>query len=249
MTDSEIAEQIGAAAEASTVETPTPTRTSRRFEYLLQDNQYDIVFLMERARRIGYDLFVEERDERAAEADARTSGRRRPCTTPTYRLTYGRSLIEFQPELTTANQVGKVTVRGWDAVQEEGSTYTATRERARDQGRRRDAAARTRSTSRSSSEGEIVATKPVESEAEAQHAGDRDPRADRQGHGQGHRLGRACPTSAPAACSRSTALGERFSGRYFVDSHHPHHRRQRLHDAVRVPAGGGLRHAAARTAS
>ena len=29
---------------------------------------------------------------------------------PSYRLTHGKSLIEFQPELTTANQVAKVTL-------------------------------------------------------------------------------------------------------------------------------------------
>ncbi len=56
---------------------------------------------------------------RAVEPRPSSSTSRRPrCTTPTYRLTYGKSLIEFQPELTTANQVGKVTVRGWDALQQ-----------------------------------------------------------------------------------------------------------------------------------
>jgi phage protein D len=32
----------------------------------------------------------------------------------TYLLEWGKSLIRFQPTLTTANQVGSVTVRGWD---------------------------------------------------------------------------------------------------------------------------------------
>ena len=49
---------------------------------------------------------------------------------------------------------------------------------------------------------------------------------------------RACPTPRRQRASRSTALGERFSGRYFVTVDHPHHRRQRLHHPVRVPPRG-----------
>ncbi len=42
---------------------PSRRRSARSsYDYLLQDNEYDIVFLLERARRIGYDLFVEEGD-------------------------------------------------------------------------------------------------------------------------------------------------------------------------------------------
>ena len=38
---------------------------------------------------------------------------------PTYQLSYGRTLIEFQPTLSVANQVSEVTVRGWDPVKGE----------------------------------------------------------------------------------------------------------------------------------
>ena len=31
-----------------------------KLDYVIQDNRMDVVFLVERARRIGYDLFVEE---------------------------------------------------------------------------------------------------------------------------------------------------------------------------------------------
>ena len=45
----------------------------------------------------------------------------------TYRVTYGRSLIQFQPSFSTAMQVGKVTVRGWNNVTKEAITATVTR--------------------------------------------------------------------------------------------------------------------------
>ncbi|MCA9911078.1 MAG: phage late control D family protein, partial [Anaerolineae bacterium] len=93
----------GKESEAATLELP----------YVLQDNQFDIIFLMERARRISYDIFVEEDPPRKSILHFEPSDsvqRRR------YDLKYGKSLIQFTPTLTTKDQVNKVTVKGWDAV-------------------------------------------------------------------------------------------------------------------------------------
>lgn len=76
-------------------------------EYIFQHNQYDIVFLLERARTIGYELYYDpvikklvfERSEKADTA---------------YKLEWGKSLINFRPTLTTANQVTEVVVIGWN---------------------------------------------------------------------------------------------------------------------------------------
>ena len=69
--------------------TQPPSAARSSYEYLFQDNEYDIIFLLERARRIGYDLFVEEGDEPAPAA--RTSARR-PASRgpPTSSTTAGR---------------------------------------------------------------------------------------------------------------------------------------------------------------
>jgi uncharacterized protein len=74
-------------------------------------NQYDIVFLLERARRRGYDMYLEDEgptptlyfglSENAASA-------------PVYQLEWGKSLVNFRPTLSTADQISSVTVRGWD---------------------------------------------------------------------------------------------------------------------------------------
>ncbi len=93
--------------KAPVVETPVAHR--------LQDNQYDIVFLMGLARDYGYELIVEE----AGGTTALAFGPPSPSARPTYRLAYGRSLIEFQPTLSMANQVSEVEVRGWDSVKGE----------------------------------------------------------------------------------------------------------------------------------
>ncbi len=218
MTDSQIAEQIAAAAQGRQSR-PDASTDEPRFNYLIQDNQYDIIFLMERARRVGYDLFVEERKDGQSSRDrASSTSRRRRCTTPTYRLTYGKSLIEFQPELTTANQVGKVTVRGWDACARKPIIYTATRDELEGQGRRRPRRpGRDREVDRA--EGR-----------DRRHQAGREPRRRRASWRS--RSSRA----SPRTWSRRTGsvpglpdlragtvleidgLGDRFSGRYFVAS-------------------------------
>src|SRR5690606_22245574 len=110
-------------------------RDEEPYEYILQDNQYDIIFLMERARRIGYDLFVREPHGNGASGTSTlyfgpSSTRQRV----TYELVYGETLNEFSPDLTTANQVGRVTVRSWDNVRRRAITFTATRDMLRTRG-------------------------------------------------------------------------------------------------------------------
>jgi uncharacterized protein len=107
--DSEIAREIAQRVNAD-IEAPN-LDNEPVYDYLLQENQYDIVFLMNRARRIGYDLFVVE----GGDSPSLWFGPSLDVRDVTYKLTYGRSLVQFDPTLTTARQVGKVTVRGWDA--------------------------------------------------------------------------------------------------------------------------------------
>ena len=84
----------------------------------MQKNEYDIVFLLTRARRHGYVVFVEEFEEKGQKqkrlyfgpSEGKTPGER----DVTYVLEWGKSLVQFKPTLTTANQIGSVTVRGWN---------------------------------------------------------------------------------------------------------------------------------------
>ena len=89
--------------------------------YVAQDNQYDIDFLLSRARRIGYVIFIKEEERE----NGRVTKQRRLYFGPsdanhpgirltTFELRWGASLIDFKPTLTTANQVKSVTVKGWD---------------------------------------------------------------------------------------------------------------------------------------
>lgn len=82
-------------------------------DFIAQDNEYDIDFLLNLARRIGYELVLEEAGNGAPQrlrfGPSAKTGRQAD-----YRLAWGETLIDFKPRLSTARQVAKVTVKGWD---------------------------------------------------------------------------------------------------------------------------------------
>lgn len=106
-------------------------RNLRREEpipYLLINNQFPIVFLMERARDLGYELKIDEATSGTREVFFRfypTSEVKRK----TYILEWGKSLISFQPSLQVANQVAELTVRGWSPQRKKEIKVTVKRSR------------------------------------------------------------------------------------------------------------------------
>jgi phage protein D len=76
------------------------------FDYILQNNISDLDFLLERARRIRYEVRVDGSKlvfRRVANHLAKVAT-----------LEYGKSLREFCPRLTTLAQVDELKVRAWD---------------------------------------------------------------------------------------------------------------------------------------
>lgn len=206
----EIATRLGVTLKSGDASGETP------YKYILQDNQYDIIFLMERARRIGYDLLVEEQGTDGQAAPTVLLFKRSvDVRQVTYQLTYGRSLIEFKPDLTTANQVGEVTVRGWDALNKKKIEYTAKRSQiaVKGVGAQGNQAAIEQSFNQRK---EIVATKPIESQDEAQTLAIRtlEEIAKDMVKGTGSTVG--LTRLRAGSVVQIDGLGQRFSGRYFV---------------------------------
>ncbi len=209
-TDSQVAKTIG---DRLGLDFDPETTNETALAYLFQDNQYDIIFLMERARRIGYDLYV---DEPANGGKPKLTFKRSTSVRQTsYRLSYGKSLIEFQPELTTHNQVGKVIVRGWDPVQKKKIEYTATRDQIKTKGVG-EAGGQGEIDKSFKDKAEIIATKPVESEAEAQRVATEilEGIAKDMVKATGSTVG--LPDLRSGVVLEIDGLGDRFSGRYFV---------------------------------
>ncbi|MGH2412759.1 MAG: phage late control D family protein [Microcystaceae cyanobacterium] len=101
MKDSDIVSQIARARGL----TPKVTDSQVQLEYVLQHNQTDWEFLQERAKRIGYEVVV----------DNKTLYFRlhENTTQKIFTLTREDDLIEFLPRLSTMTQVQQVQVRGW----------------------------------------------------------------------------------------------------------------------------------------
>lgn len=107
-TYAEIAEavcgRLGVKLDAKAAKALSPVRHPS----VIQEGEYDIVFLARLAEQAGYELT-------ASEVGAETVlafGPPAPAARPTYRLSYGRSLVEFTPTLSFANQVSEVVVLG-----------------------------------------------------------------------------------------------------------------------------------------
>jgi uncharacterized protein len=106
---SQIASNLGLTAEVED--------TGVTHEYLLQDNLTDIDFLLERAKRIRYELVIEDGTLHFRKAANDKSKK--------VSLEFGFTLRSFYPRLSTASQVSEVLVQGWDVKTKKAITGRA----------------------------------------------------------------------------------------------------------------------------
>lgn len=216
MTDSQIAKRIAGrlGVEIETKELANETE----YEHLFQDNKFDIIFLLERARRIGYDLYVKEQESQngAGEQPTLVFG---PSTerAVAYELTYGQSLIQFTPTLSAADQVSEVIVRGWDTRKKKKIEKTANRRelKTKEVGSADGSSGIEQAFKQRK---EIIVDKSVESEAEAKELAIETLQriAKEQMTGSGSTVG--LPDLRTGSVIEIGGVGTRFSGRYFVTS-------------------------------
>src|SRR5919205_810481 len=102
MKDSQIADQI--AAELGLRSLVEDTEITH--EYVLQNNLTDIDFLLERARRIGFEVTVKDKTLNFRKA-ATDKGK-------LVSIDFGLTLTSFYPRLNTLGQVSDVVVQGWN---------------------------------------------------------------------------------------------------------------------------------------
>jgi phage protein D len=102
MSDSEIAEKIASVFGLR----KNVDQTEIKYDYVLQNNLSDIDFLLERARRIGFEVSIKDKTlnfrKKANDKDKLVS------------LDFGLTLTAFYPRLNTLSQVSEVVVQGWN---------------------------------------------------------------------------------------------------------------------------------------
>jgi phage protein D len=185
--------------------------------YLEMHNQYPIMFLMQRARDIGYELFVEEQGTNTNRVVIihfrETNGVRRK----TYAIEWGKSLISFQPTVQTANQVSELTVIGWNPQTKAKIEVKVTRKDLAQDGVI-DPTALNITESELSQKSEYVVDHPVQSEDEARMIALRRLRQIAQGlvEARGKTIG--VPDLRSGCKLNIAGLGTRFTGTYLVTS-------------------------------
>lgn len=200
--DSDIAAEMARAADLQAdIET-----TSTVYEHIYQHNQSDLVFLMQRAWRIGYECFVD---------NGKLSFRRPPATAEATMLRWGDDLLSFSPRMTLAEQVDEVLVKDWDAGKQETITGRAQKGRLYPQiGDKKDGA-----TWAGDGFGQgrlVVVDQPVVSQAEADAlaAARLDEISGAFVQAEGYALRR--PDIRAGQMVKLEGLGKRFSGDYLV---------------------------------
>jgi phage protein D len=94
---------------------------------VMQKDQDDLEFLLERAKRVGFDCFIDV--DPSTKKDKlyfiKPKDQRDSTSVDVFAYRWGESLQAFTPKMTVGRQFAKVTVRGWDPRNKERIEYTA----------------------------------------------------------------------------------------------------------------------------
>lgn len=187
-------------------------------EVVYQKNLDDAQFLLQRARRIDYDCFVQvdPNTGRNTLYFQRPRDGRDGEPIRVYELEWGRSLKSFAPTLSSDKQVAKVTVRGWDPRQKKAIIGIATDKDLPPSAMQKPTSGPKLANEKFGGRENLIVDKPVTSEREA-----RDlaisilrERATRFSTGNGTTIG--IPDLRPDDNIEFKGLGARFSGQYRV---------------------------------
>jgi len=115
-----IAARNGLEAEVTEIQVEHPV--------VVQRNQDDLTFLMERAKRIDFDFFLRVNPDTGKDVlwFVSPTDNRDARRTKMYVFEWGKNLINYNTKLTLNDQVASVTVQGWDPTTKEKIFYKAT---------------------------------------------------------------------------------------------------------------------------
>jgi phage protein D len=206
--DSEIAKKIAGRINISIEVSENYTSAETPVDFIFQNNKYDIVFLIERAKTIGYELYFDP-DKKKLIFKPSTQGKK------AYKLDWNRSLLNFRPTLTTANQVSEVKVTGWDPDKKKKVVGTA---------KRKDLDTRPLSATKDikliekslTQKIEIVADRPVHNKEQAKKLAKETLERIAKGMVKASGSTVGLPSLRAGTYLEIGELGELFSGRYYV---------------------------------
>ncbi len=115
MKDSDIASSIASSINL----TPMVEDTATVHPYIFQNNQSNYEFLLERTKRIGYEILVEDKNFIYRKSKEKE--------TPEITLEFGKDIQSFSAQIKTLTEGSSVKVRGWDIKNKKAITSTASK--------------------------------------------------------------------------------------------------------------------------
>jgi uncharacterized protein len=234
--DSDIAEKIGEQNKIKYNNRPikivvncTARDREPSNEHVSQKNQYDILFLMQLARRNSYDLVFVTKDENNRLRNSTGCKKELPAppflyfgpSTPLERVSYllewGKSLIDFQPTLTTIRQVAELTLQGWNVITKKPIKVTVKRNDV-DIRSQKDPQRMKKLQDGFDKRSEIVVDKPFRNEEEARVWAKALLKENVKNMVTGHGSSIGLPDLRAGSFIKIQGLGLTFDGRYYVKS-------------------------------
>lgn len=200
--DSDVAQKLAGEAGLSA----DIDATSVTHDYLLQNNQTNMEFLLSRAERIGYQVYV---------TDGKLCFKKSSYSTDGAELTLGDNLFSFRPRWAATHQADEVVVQGWDSKKKEAITSTLSADGALNQG----GMTKTGGAAAKSAFGQaqaVITTRPIFSADEAKALGNGANYDIGRDFVQAEGLCQGNPTIKAGVKINITNIGNRFKGKYFV---------------------------------
>jgi phage protein D len=173
-----------------------------------QDNMDDIAFLLERAKRINFEVFVKD--------DVLYFVKCREGQDPVLTLEWGTSLMSFSPSLTLSKQVSKVTVRSWHPSEGRLIQKTAERSKLSDISSGGKNAGQVLDEAIGESKEEIITSEAVLSDEDAQLLAESVLKRSSYAFITGNAQTVGIPSLRAGVNVKLTGLGKRFDGPYYV---------------------------------
>jgi phage protein D len=223
--DSDIAKEVGDRGNLRLRNMVIPVRINDKakaeenpnLESVTQANEFDILFLIKLAHKNGYDVVLQEQSRNGRTEQFLYFGPSTQDPPASYLLEWGRSLIQFQPTLVTANQVKQLTVRGWDAQHKRAINVTVSRKNLPTRPLR-DLDRLYRIEQGFQGNHEIIVDRPFRSEGEARrYALDKLGRLTRD-MVTAHGITLGTPGLRAGRRLKIQRLGRTFDGEYFITS-------------------------------
>lgn len=196
-----LAEEVGLTAEVGPTATVHP--------YVLQSNETNLEFLRRRAVMLGYLLYVKEKKLYCG--PPKPGGK-------AVALQWGQSLREFHPRLTTVDQVNTVTTRGWDPERKEAIIGQAQPGQGAPQVGEHRAGGDLAKSAYQLDAPYLVADRPLRVPAVADQLAQATANRHTGAFIEAEGVCGGQPDLMAGASANLVAVGDRFSGTYFVTS-------------------------------